>query len=121
MRKSIVYFFIGLLLLSSGLTFTPNVFSQTQNINIVSYSYYVDNSGYLDVVGEVQNVGPNTVNPVFMTGSVTSTTGTDLGDSYCQVWALYLAPQQEAPFYMEFQPPSTTVSSTRHLGTARHL
>ena len=112
MRKSIVYFFIGLLLLSSGLTFTPNVFSQTQNINIVSYSYYVDNSGYLDVVGEVQNVGPNTVNPVFMTGSVTSTTGTDLGDSYCQVWALYLAPQQEAPFYMEFQPPSTGVSST---------
>ena len=108
MRKSAVYFFIALLLLSLGLTFTPNVFSQTQNIKVVSYSYYVDNLGYLDVVGEVQNMGPNTVNPVFMTGSVYSSSGTDLSDSYCQVWVLYLAPQQEAPFYMEFQPPSST-------------
>ncbi len=108
MRKSAVYFFIALLLMSSGLTLMPNVLCQTQNIKIVSYSYYVDNLGYLDVVGEVQNVGPNTVNPVFMTGSIYSSSGADQGDSWCQVWVSYLAPQQEAPFYMEFQPPSST-------------
>ncbi len=61
MRKSIIYFFVALTLVSLGLTLVPTVFSQTENIKIVSYSYYIDNLGYLDVVGEVQNVGPNTV------------------------------------------------------------
>ena len=108
MRKSAVYFLIALLMLSLGLTLTPNVLSQTQNIKIVSYSYYIDSLGYLDVVGEVQNVGPNTVNPVYLTGSIYSSSGTAESSSYCQVWVSYLEPQQEAPFYMEFQPPSST-------------
>jgi len=64
--------------------------------------------GILDVVGEIQNVGSNTVNPVYLTGSVYSSDGTDQSDSYCQVWVSYLAPQQKAPFYMEFYPPSST-------------
>ncbi|MGD0072382.1 MAG: hypothetical protein ABSB71_12585 [Candidatus Bathyarchaeia archaeon] len=108
MRKSTIYFFIALSLLSLGLTLIPNAFSQTQNIKIVNYSYYVDNMGILDVVGEIQNVGSNTVNPVYLTGSVYSSDGTDQSDSYCQVWVSYLAPQQKAPFYMEFYPPSST-------------
>ncbi len=107
MRKSTIYFFIALSLLSLGLTLIPNAFSQTQNIKIVNYSYYVDNMGILDVVGEIQNVGSNTVNPVYLTGSVYSSDGTDQSNSYCQVWVSYLAPQQKAPFYMEFQPSSS--------------
>ena len=107
MRKSIVYFFVVLTLLSLGLILVPRAFSQTQDIKIVNYSYYVDNLGYLDVVGEVQNVGPNTVNPVILTGAIYSSDGTDQSNSYCQVWVSYLEPQQEAPFYMEFQPPSS--------------
>ena len=105
MRKSTVYFFVVLSLLSLGLTLVPRAFSQTQDIKIVSYSYYFDSSGNLDVVGEVQNVGPNTVNPVILTGSVYSSSGVDQADSYTQVWVSYLAPQQEAPFYMEFPQP----------------
>jgi len=108
MRKTTVYFFVVLTLLSLGLTLVPSVHSQTQNIKILSYSYYVDNTGILDVVGEVQNVGPNTVNPVYLTGSIYASGGVDIGNSFCQVWVLYLAPQQKAPFYMEFQPPSST-------------
>ena len=108
MRKSIVYFFVVLTLLSLGLILVPRAFSQTQDIKIVSYSYYIDSLGYLDVVGEVQNVGSNTVNPVVLTGSIYSSSGVDMGDSGCQVWVSYLEPGQEAPFYMEFQPPSST-------------
>jgi hypothetical protein len=106
MRKSTIYFFVVLLLLSLGLTLVPNAFSQTQDIKIVSYSYYIDNQGILDVVGEIQNVGPNTINSVFLTGSVYSSDGTDQCDSSAQVWVLNLAPQQKAPFYMEFPRPT---------------
>ncbi len=108
MRKTTVYLFIALSMLSLGLTLVPNVSSQTQNIKILSYTYYVDNQGYLDVVGEVQNIGANTVSPVFLTGAIYSPSGVDISPSYCQVWQLYLAPQQKAPFYMEFQAPQST-------------
>ena len=69
MRKSTVYFFVVLTLLSLGLILVPSAFSQTsqtQDIKIVGYSYYFDHQGNLDVVGEVQNVGPNTITSVFL-------------------------------------------------------
>ncbi len=112
MRKSTVYFFVVLTLLSLGLTLVPRAFSQTQDIKIVSYSYYIDQWGDLDVVGEVQNVGPNTVNPVILTGSVYNTNKVDQADSNCPVWVLDLIPQQEAPFYMEFPQPSSSPDGT---------
>jgi hypothetical protein len=112
MRKSTIYLFVALSLLCLGLTLIPNVHSQTnetQNIKILNnYTHYIDYSGILDVVGEVQNVGPTTVDPVFLIGRIYSSTGADISDSYCEVWQRYLMPQQKAPFYMEFQPPSST-------------
>ncbi len=111
MRKRTVYFFVVLTLLSLGLILVPRAFSQTQDIKIVSYSHYFDSNGDLIVVGEVQNVGPNTVNPVMLTGSVYSN-GVDQDDSYTQVWVSYLTPQQEAPFYMEFPSPYNSPDGT---------
>jgi hypothetical protein len=112
MRKSTVYFVVVLTLLSLGLTLVPRAFSQTQDIKIVSYSYYIDSWGDLDVVGEVQNEGPNTVNSVILTGSVYNTNKVDQADSNCPVWVLDLIPQQEAPFYMEFPQPSSSPDGT---------
>ncbi len=112
MRKSIVYFVVVLTLLSIGLVSVPSVHSQTQNIKILTYSWYVDSTGFLEVVGEVQNVGPNTINPVILVGSVYSPDQTDLSDSYCQVYVAYLAPQQKAPFSMPFPPPSSSQDIT---------
>jgi len=106
MRKSIICLFVALILASLGLTLVPSAFSQTENIKIVSYSYYIDNLGYLDVVGEVQNVGSNTVASVILAGRVYSTDGTDQADSYTQAWVAYLTPQQKAPFYMDFYQPN---------------
>ena len=105
MRKTAVCLFVILSLLSLGLTFLPTGCSQTQNIKVINYSYYFDSEGYLDVVGLVQNVGANAVNPVILTGSVFAPNRELVSQSYCQVWASYITPGQEAPFYMEFQPP----------------
>jgi hypothetical protein len=107
-RKTAVCLFAILSLLSLGLTFLPMGYSQTQNVKVINYSYYVDSEGYLDVVGLVQNVGTNTVNPVVLTGSVYAPNGVLASSSYCQVWASYITPGQEAPFYMEFAPPQNT-------------
>ena len=108
MRRRISYLIVALTLLSLGSTLFPLAFCQTENIKVLSYSFYVDNLGYLDVVGEVQNVGSNTVDPVALAGSIYSSNGADLSDSACKVWVSYLVPGQKAPFYMEFQPPSSS-------------
>jgi hypothetical protein len=112
MRKSTVYFFIVLTLLSLGLTLVPSAHSQPENIKILSYSYYIDSSGFLDVVGEVQNIGSNTVTSVILTGTVYATDGTDQADSTTQAWVTYLLPQQEAPFYMSFYSPNNSPDGT---------
>jgi hypothetical protein len=110
MRKSIIYLFVALTLVSLGLALVPSAFSQPENIKIVSYSYYVDSLGFLDVVGEIQNIGSNTVASVILTGTVYSSDGTDQADSYAKAWVANLAPQQKAPFYMEFYSPSSSTS-----------
>jgi hypothetical protein len=104
MRKIVIYFSIMLLLMSLGLTLLPNGFCQVGNVKILDYSYYIDSLGYLVVVGEVQNVGPNTVNSVSLFGSLRSVTGEDLSTSGCQILVSYLLPGQKAPFNMDFPP-----------------
>ena len=113
MKKSIIYFSIILLVVCLGLALVPHTFGQTaqntfgqieQNVKILDYSYYFDTDGYLEVVGEVQNVGNSTLNPIVLTGSVISASDTDLSDSYCPLLVTDLIPQEIAPFNMEFMP-----------------
>ena len=70
MRKSTVYLFVLLTLVSLSLALVPQVSSQPENIKVLSYSWYVDSIGLFDVVGEVQNVGPNTIESVVLGGIV---------------------------------------------------
>jgi hypothetical protein len=108
LRRTAVYLFVILSLLSLGLAFLPMGYSQTKNVKAINYSFYFDSEGYLDVVGLVQNVGTNTLNPIILTGEVYTPNGEPASSSYCQVWASYLMPGQEAPFYMEFPPPQNS-------------
>ena len=108
MGKRMVYFCIAVLLLSLGLTAVPRTFSQTQNIKVVKYGWYIDSYGLLDVVGLVQNVGPNTISAVALAGSVVGPNDVDIADSGAPVWVSYLLPNQEAPFYMEFYAPQSS-------------
>ncbi len=100
------------ILLASAFCLIPRASSQSQDLKILSYNHYIDSQGYLDVVGEVQNVGPNTLTELLITGSVFSPDGVDQGDSYAPVGienipVMYLAPQQKAPFYMTFYQPNS--------------
>jgi hypothetical protein len=106
-----VYFCIALLLLSVGLAAAPKTFSQIQEVKIINHSWYVDSEGYLDVVGLVQNEGPNTISLISMTGSVLGPDSIDLCDSGTQVYVSDLLPQQEAPFYMEFVAPQSNTQT----------
>jgi hypothetical protein len=108
--KGIVFFFVSLMLLSLSLALVPQVSSQPENINVLSYSWYIDANGYLTVVGEVQNVGPNTIESVVLSGTVYTTDGAAQAYSYpTSVYMQYLIPQQKAPFYIEF-PPETSIT-----------
>ena len=105
MRRGMIYLSVALLLLSLGLTLIPYTFCQTQsNIKTSNFTWHVDPDGYVEVVGEVQNVGNDTLEAVYLAGSVLTTDGFDLGDSSCQTLAWYLLPGQKAPFSMEFEP-----------------
>ncbi len=107
MRKNVVSLLVLIALLSLSLTLVPNASSQPENIKVLSYSWYIDSIGWFVVVGEVQNVGPNTISNVTLSGTVYTTDGTPQMNSYTQAFVTYLVPQQKAPFYMEFAPSSS--------------
>jgi hypothetical protein len=111
MKKNVIYFLVLLVVCSLSLTLVPGAFSQsqTQNVKVVSDSYYIDSLGYLVVVGEVQNIGSDTIASIMLTGIVTSPDGSQT-NSYTTVWVSNLIPQQKAPFYMEFYPPQNSNS-----------
>jgi hypothetical protein len=81
--------------------------NETQNIHIVSRSYYIDSLGNLVVVGEIQNVGSDVIDQVVVTGTAGDSNGAQSG-SYARAWVAQLLPQQKAPFYMDFFPPQGT-------------
>src|SRR4030067_1968026 len=107
MKKSLVFFIVLLSLLSLGLTLIPHVSSQPENIKVLSYSWYTDSVDYFIVVGEVQNIGHNTIDTVGLSGTVYTQDGNAQANSYAPAFVKYLIPQQKAPFYMEFSSQSS--------------
>ena len=85
MKKILVTFLVLLAVCSLSLTLVPGAHSQTSSVKILSYSWYVDTAGYFDVVGEVQNIGTNTLSQVVLTGTVYSSDGTAQSNSYTQI------------------------------------
>jgi len=111
MGKKMAIFVVALLLFTLSLALPPKAHSQTQNVQVSNYSWYIDPEGYLDVVGLVKNVGPNTISSISLAGSVIGPQNMDLDDSGTQVWVSDLLPNQEAPFYLEFVSPQVSSSS----------
>ena len=101
MRKSIVYFIILLAVCSLSFTLIPIGISQTENVKILSYSWYIDLVGYLVVVGEIQNIGQNTLNQVAIHGTVYTSDGAPT-ETVQTAWVSQMIPQQKAPFYLVF-------------------
>jgi hypothetical protein len=103
MKKTSVSLFVLLVICSLSLTLTPAAFSQSAptNVKVVSYSYYFDPTGFLVVVGEVQNVGTDIVSKVSLGGTATSSDGAQV-NSNINAFVADLLPGQKAPFYWDF-------------------
>ena len=115
-RKSIIYLFVALIVLSLGASLVPrNVLIQAQAqpvlpVKIISYTYYIDALGILDVAGEVQNVATNPTTPLdqieIIADVYSPTSATSIATGYAQVYTIYLLPQQKAPFFMQIYSPT---------------
>ena len=112
MRKRTIHLFILIAVLSIALNFVPNVFSQSENIKVLSHSWYIDSLGYFVVVGEIQNIGSATIDRIVVGGTVYTIDGIAQANSYTTAYVRYLVPQQKAVFYMEFSPTNDDTGET---------
>ena len=107
MKKTPIHLLFMLTICSLGLVLVPTAQSQvseTQNIQIGSHNWYIDSLGNLVVVGEVQNIGPDVIDQVILTGTASTLDGLS-STSFTGVFVAQLLPQQKAPFNMDFQSP----------------
>jgi hypothetical protein len=104
MKKSAILAFVVAITMALCITLIPNVFSQPENIRVLSYSWYLNpsSSDYLVVVGEVQNVGPNIIDYVRVIGTFYTSDGTPLASNSVRSLTTQILPQQKTPFYMIF-------------------
>jgi len=82
-------------------TLVPAAHSQISNIKATNYTWYIDSSGFLDVVGEIENVGTSTFASVILTAQMTTTTGAQQ-TTQAMAFVNDMLPNQKAPFYMTF-------------------
>ena len=84
------------------MTLIPHVFSQPENIRVLSYNWYINpaSSDLVAVVGEVQNVGPNIIDYVRVVGTFYASDGTPLAGDSARSLTTQILPQQKAPFYI---------------------
>ena len=113
MKKSAVLVLVALSITALGLTLIPHVFSQPENVEILSYRYYMSpySSDYLIVVGEAQNNGPNVIDYVVVTGTFYAPDGTVFMSNFNKAFITQILPQQKTPFYIAFSP-ANIVSDT---------
>jgi hypothetical protein len=90
----------------------PNVRAQTNEAQVLSYSWYIAPSttttaeyiNDLIAVGEVQNTGSTTIGAIWVTGQAYDSNGTVLASTEAQAMANNLVPNQKVAFYLDFTP-----------------
>ncbi len=115
-RKSLaIIILIALVLSAYGFLKAPDVKAQVSDAKVLSFTSYVAPSntiiasyvGDLIVVGEIQNVGSNTLGYVYVGGNAYNSTGEVLASEETRVLGSFFAPGQKAPFYIDFQPEAS--------------
>jgi len=111
MKKSAILVLVAALTIALCITLMPKVFSQPENVQILSYSQYISpyDSDYLIVVGEAQNTGPNVIDYVIVTGTFYATDGTPVMYNYAQALITQILPQQKTPFYISFSEANSLI------------
>lgn len=119
MKKILVTLALVILIVSSvRILSAPQVKADPSEARILSYSWYVAPSttiqaqyaGDLIVVGEVENVGTNTLGNVVVGAEAYNASGGFVGSSQFAAYVTYLAPGQKAPFYLDFTPDVTDIA-----------
>jgi hypothetical protein len=83
----------------------PDVFSQPENVQILSYSWYIDPyADSITIVGEVQNVGSNIIDKIYLGAFIYSKDGEARGLSNTFVYSEQILSQQKVPFRIHFFP-----------------
>jgi hypothetical protein len=122
MKKILVVVILAALVLAAfSVLSAPNVKADTSEVKVQSYSYYTapsntelaTSAGDLVIVGEVQNVGSNTVADVNVTGIAYDSDGNTLATAQVEAFVYEMTPNQKAPFYIDFPPGSSSSSPTQ--------
>ncbi|MGD6808011.1 MAG: FxLYD domain-containing protein [Candidatus Bathyarchaeia archaeon] len=111
MKKTILSSIFLLTILSFSLALIPSAESATSDIKILDFSYYLDDSGILWVVGEVQNQGQQIIRYVLLSATATQGDGTVVDPATGQAWAKYLLPNQKAPFAFPIDNTNTAAGT----------
>ena len=113
MKKILAFVILVVLALASfNVLSLPNVRAQTNEAQVLSYSWYIAPSttttaeyiNDLIAVGEVQNTGSTAIGAIWVTGQAYDSNGTVLASTEAQAMATNLVPNQKAPFYLDFTP-----------------
>lgn len=113
MKKILAFVILVVLALASfNVLSLPNVRAQTNEAQVLSYSWYIAPSttttaeyiNDLIAIGEVQNTGSTTIGAIWVTGQAYDSNGTVLASTEAQAMATNLVPNQKAPFYLDFTP-----------------
>jgi hypothetical protein len=103
LKSTAVSFLLLLTITFIFFTNISNVQGQFDNVEVLSYRWYVSSIGTLIVVGELQNVGSGIIEYVNLVGVAYSTEGAE-AESITSPFSRQLHPQQKAPFLMYFFP-----------------
>jgi hypothetical protein len=110
MKKEITLVIVLLAILTFSMSFIANVHSQTMttDVQVLSYTVYTSpSSGDLEIVGEIQNTGPNILQYVRLDGTIYISNGTAEASGFTQAYVADMLPQQKAPFSMDIPPDLT--------------
>lgn len=105
LKRSVAVFVCVLFVVSMFVVSVPTVCSQSANVEVLSYSWYVSNSqNFAAIIGEFQNVGQNNIEFVALSGYVDSIDDGDQAWSTTTGYSNEILPQQKVPFVMYFFP-----------------
>ena len=116
MKKIITIVIIAALVLAAfSMLSTQSVKAAVSEASVVSYSWYTapsntvlaSEAGDFIVVGEVENVGSNTIGNINVTGTAFSSTEQELAITATQAFVYDMLPGQKAPFYLDFTAASS--------------
>lgn len=105
MKKNAILVLVALSITALALTLIPNVFSQPENVTVLSYNYYMSGD-YLIVVGEAQNTGPNVIDYIVVTGTFYAPDGTLFMSNANKAFITQILPQQKRHFTSHFPQPT---------------